>query len=40
MGRGDRARVRWAHDRERKKKRAEKQRAADLGAERKAAKKK
>jgi hypothetical protein len=40
MGRGDRARVRWAHDRERKKKRAEKQRATELGAERKAAKKK
>ena len=40
MGRGDRARVRWAHDRERKKKRAEKQRAQELGAERKEAKKK
>lgn len=40
MGRGDRARVRWAHDRERKKKQAEKRRAAERFAERKAAAKK
>jgi hypothetical protein len=39
MGRGDRARVRWAHDRERKKKSAEKRKAAERGAARKAAKK-
>jgi hypothetical protein len=32
--------VRWAHDRERRKKRAEKERATALGVERKAAKKK
>ena len=40
MGRGDRAKVRWAHDRERKKKEAEKRQAAERGVERKAAKKK
>jgi hypothetical protein len=40
MGRGDRNKVRWAHDRERKKKEAEKRRAADLGRTRKAAGKK
>jgi hypothetical protein len=40
MGRGDRAKVRWAHDRERKKKDAEKRKAAERGAERKAAGKK
>jgi hypothetical protein len=40
MGRGDRARVRWAHDRERKKKEGEKRRAAERAAERKADKKK
>jgi hypothetical protein len=31
--------VRWAHDRERKKKAADKRQAADRGAERKTAKK-
>ncbi|HYF11734.1 MAG TPA: hypothetical protein VEC09_05490 [Actinomycetota bacterium] len=40
MGRGDRAKVRWAHDRERKKKDGDKRKANDRGAERKAAKKK
>jgi hypothetical protein len=40
MGRGDRAKVRWAHDRERKKKDAEKRRAAERGSARKAAGKK
>jgi hypothetical protein len=40
MGRGDRAKVRWAHNRERKKKDADKRQAAERGAERKAAKKK
>ena len=40
MGRGDRAKIRWAHDRERKKKQADKRRAAERGAERKAAGKK
>lgn len=40
MGRGDRARVRWAHDRERKKKEAEKRQAAERGKARKAAGKK
>ena len=39
MGRGDRARVRWSHDRERKKKAAEKRQAAERGAERKGSKK-
>ena len=38
MGRGDRAKVRWAHDRERKKKVREKRQAAERAAERKAAK--
>ncbi|MGH2636203.1 MAG: hypothetical protein ACRDHU_08680 [Actinomycetota bacterium] len=40
MGRGDRARVRWSHDRERKKKEAEKRQAAERGQARKAARKK
>ena len=40
MGRGDRAKIRWAHDRERKKKEAEKRKAAERGAERRAAGKK
>jgi hypothetical protein len=40
MGRGDRAKVRWAHDRERKKKDGEKRKAAERGAARKAAGKK
>jgi hypothetical protein len=39
VGRGDRAKVRWAHDRERSKKDAEKRKAAERGAARKAAKK-
>jgi hypothetical protein len=38
MGRGDRAKVRWAHDRERKKKESEKRKAADKHAARKASK--
>jgi hypothetical protein len=37
MGRGDRAKVRWAHDRERKKKEARKRAAEERGRERKAA---
>jgi hypothetical protein len=37
MGRGDRAKVRWAHDRERKKKEREKRKAAGR-SERRAAK--
>ncbi len=40
MGRGDRAKIRWAHDRERAKKSREKRLAAERGSERKAAKKK
>jgi hypothetical protein len=40
MGRGDRDRVRWAHDRERKKKTREARQAAARGAARKAAKRK
>jgi hypothetical protein len=40
MARGDRAKVRWAHDRTRRKKEAEKRQATARGAERKAAKKK
>jgi hypothetical protein len=40
MGRGDRARVRWAHDRERRKKAAESRKAAERGKARKAAAKK
>ena len=40
MGRGDRAKIRWAHDRERKKKDGEKRKTAARGAERKAARKK
>ncbi len=39
MGRGDRAKVRWAHDRERAKKVRDKRQAAGRGTERKAAKK-
>jgi hypothetical protein len=39
MGRGDRAKVRWSHDRERKKKAADKRQAAERGIERKRAKK-
>jgi hypothetical protein len=38
MGRGDRKRVRWAHDRKRKVKDRAKRAAAARGAERKAAK--
>jgi hypothetical protein len=37
MGRGNRAKVRWAHDRERKKKEAVKRKAAERGKARKAA---
>ena len=40
MGRGDRNKVRWAHDRERRKKDREARQAAERGAARKAAKKK
>ena len=40
MGRGDRAKIRWAHERERKKKEADKRKAAERGKERKAAAKK
>jgi hypothetical protein len=39
MGRGDRAKIRWAHDRERKAKEREKRRAAERAAANKAAKK-
>jgi len=35
MGRGDRHKVRWAHDRDRKKKEREKRRAAERPAEKK-----
>lgn len=35
MGRGDRKKVRWAHDRERKKKAREKRKAAGRAEERK-----
>jgi hypothetical protein len=38
MARGDRPKVRWAHDRQRKKKDRERRAAAARGAERKAAK--
>jgi hypothetical protein len=38
MGRGDRRAVRWAHDRERKKKEREKRKMAEQGAARKATK--
>jgi hypothetical protein len=38
MGRGDRHKVRWAHDRERKKKEREKREAAERGAAKKAVK--
>ena len=37
MGRGDRKKVRWAHDRERKVKEREKRVATEQGAERKKA---
>ncbi|MFB3737900.1 MAG: hypothetical protein ACE14W_02915 [Candidatus Velamenicoccus archaeovorus] len=37
MGRGDRPKVRWAHDRERKKKDRDRRQARERGAERKAA---
>jgi hypothetical protein len=37
MGRGDRAKVRWAHDRERRKKAAERRKALERGRARKAA---
>jgi hypothetical protein len=40
MGRGDRAKVRWAHDRERKKRDRERRRSAERGAARKVADKK
>jgi hypothetical protein len=40
MGRGDRDKVRWAHDRERRKKDREARQAKERGATRKAAKKK
>jgi hypothetical protein len=36
MGRGDRHKVRWAHDRERKKKEREKREAKERGAAKKA----
>ncbi len=39
MGRGDRAKIRWAHDRERKKKDREKRASAERGSVRKAARK-
>jgi len=35
MGKGDRAKVRWAHDRERKKKERDKRVAAEKGKARK-----
>jgi hypothetical protein len=35
MGRGDRHKVRWAHDRERKKKEREKRKASERGAAKK-----
>ena len=37
MGRGDRAKVRWAHDRERKKKDREERKAQERKAAKKAA---
>ena len=40
MGRGDRNKIRWAHDRERRKKDREARQAAERGAARKAAKRK
>ena len=40
MGRGARRKVRWAHDRERKKKERERRKAAEHAAVRKAAKRK
>jgi hypothetical protein len=40
MGRGDRRKVRWAHDRKRKKKARDARQAAERGSERKGAKKK
>ena len=38
MGRGDRARVRWAHERKRKEKARRRRRATERGEQRKAAK--
>jgi hypothetical protein len=38
MGRGDRRKVRWAHDRERRKRSRERRRAEEKGEARKAAK--
>jgi hypothetical protein len=38
MGRGDRRRVRWAHERERKRKQAAKRKAVEAAAARKAKK--
>jgi hypothetical protein len=40
MARGDRPKIRWAHDRERKKKEREARQALERGKARKAAKKK
>jgi hypothetical protein len=40
VGRGDRAKVRWAHDRERKKKDSRKRAAEERGKARKAARRK
>jgi hypothetical protein len=40
MGRGDRAKIRWAHDRERQKKERDVRQAKERGAARKAAAKK
>ena len=40
MGRGDRRKVRWAHDLQKRKKERERRRAAERAAARKAAKKK
>jgi hypothetical protein len=39
MGRGDRRKVRWAHDRERKKKAREKRKAPERGSSRRTASK-
>jgi hypothetical protein len=35
MGRGDRRKIRWAHDRERKKKQRDRRRATEHAAQRK-----
>lgn len=40
MGRGDRRKVRWAHDRERKKKEREQRKIAEVSKSRKAGKSK